>query len=88
MDSSMVFLIVFGIIILAVVLIYNGIISRANAAQRAWANVITQERQKNKIIPHLQAVTEQYQRTKIGVFFCSGWRTDILYANFFCAPIC
>ncbi|MDP5029919.1 LemA family protein [Paraglaciecola sp.] len=67
MNSSLVFLIVFGVVILAVILIYNGIISRANAAQRAWANVITQERQKNKIIPHLQTITDQYQQFESGV---------------------
>lgn len=67
MDSSMIFLVLVGVIILAIIIIYNGIISRANAAQRAWANVITQERQKNKIIPHLQTVTEQYQQFESGV---------------------
>lgn len=67
MQSSIVILIIFGIVTLAVVFIYNGIISRANAAQRAWANVITQERQKNKIIPHLQLMTEQYQQFESGV---------------------
>lgn len=41
--------------------IYNGIISRMNAVERGWANVITQERQKNKIIPHLEKVVEDYK---------------------------
>lgn len=57
-------LITLGIIalpIVIVVLIYNGIISRDNAVKRAWANVITQERQKNKIIPHLEELTSQYK---------------------------
>ena len=67
MNGSIVFLTIIGIVILAIIIIYNGIVSRANAAQRAWANVITQERQKNKIIPQLQAVTEQYQQFESGV---------------------
>lgn len=50
-----------------VIAIYNGIITRLNAVERAWANVITQERQKNKIIPALEKVAEQYQLHEAGV---------------------
>jgi LemA protein len=49
------------VLLVTVIAIYNGIISRANAAERAWANVITQERQKNKIIPHLEDVVKDYK---------------------------
>ena len=37
------------VLVIAVIAIYNAIISRANAVERAWANVITQERQKIKL---------------------------------------
>lgn len=52
---------------LIAVVIYNGIITRLNAVERAWSNVITQERQKNKIIPALEQLTEQYQLYEAGV---------------------
>ncbi|AUI87725.1 hypothetical protein BS333_15075 [Vibrio azureus] len=49
------------LIIITIIIIYNGIISRDNAVRRAWANVINQERQKNKIISHLEELTTQYR---------------------------
>lgn len=47
--------------LLLVVLIYNAIMYRGNAAERAWAGVVTYERQKNKLIPGLQELTTQYR---------------------------
>lgn len=44
-----------------ILVIYNGIIARMNAVERAWANVITEERQKNKIIPTLEGLVDQYK---------------------------
>lgn len=59
------FIIVLLVIIVAIgfiiVVIHNKIIARYNNAQRAWADVIVQERQKNKILPELQKVVEQYR---------------------------
>lgn len=49
------------IVVVVIIAIFNGIISRANMVQRAWANIITQERQKNKIIPHLEELTGEYK---------------------------
>lgn len=57
-------LIVLGLIvasIVVVVVIYNGIVSRKNAVERAWAGVITQERQKNAILPELEKVVSEHQ---------------------------
>ena len=56
-----------SIILIMVVVIYNGIITRMNAVERGWANVITQERQKNKMIPHLEQVTEQFKQHEMGL---------------------
>ena len=56
-------LVIIGIIALLLVMviaIYNGIINRENAVKRAWADVITQERQKNKILPHIEQVASRY----------------------------
>ncbi len=62
--------IMFGLAVLLlifVVVIYNGIVTRLNAVERGWANVITQERQKNKMIPHLEQVTEQFKQHEMGL---------------------
>ena len=62
MDANFLYFFVFGIIFLwIVVAIYNGIIRRANSVQRAWSDLIAQERQKNKILPELEAITSQYK---------------------------
>jgi LemA protein len=45
---------IISIVLILVIVIYNGIITRMNAVERGWANVITQERQKNKILLHLE----------------------------------
>lgn len=64
-------LMVLGGILLAVVAVvivtYNGIIAGDNAVKRAWANVITQERQKNKVIPELESLTKQYSQFEEGL---------------------
>ncbi len=44
-----------------VVILYNGIIGKYNAVDRAWASVLTQERQKNKIIPQVEELVDQYK---------------------------
>lgn len=44
-----------------VVLIYNGIVSRKNSVERAWANVIVQELQKGKIISQLEDLVKDYK---------------------------
>ncbi|KKO45892.1 membrane protein [Arsukibacterium ikkense] len=62
--------IIIGIVALLavlVVVIYNGIITRKNAVERGWANVITQERQKNKMIPHLEQVVAQFREYESGL---------------------
>ncbi len=61
MSATIILLGVIAFLIIFIILIYNGIISRMNAVERGWANVITQERQKNKIIPHLEQIVEQYK---------------------------
>ncbi|EKE67540.1 LemA family protein [Gallaecimonas xiamenensis] len=60
-------LIIAAVVILAVVLIHNGIIGRLNATQRAWSDVIAQERQKNKILPALEEVAGQYASHEKGL---------------------
>ncbi len=60
-------LIVTLIVIVLVIKRYNTIVANYNAVERAWANVITQERQKNKVIPHLEELTNQYKNFEHGI---------------------
>jgi LemA protein len=59
--TSIVLIVVLAIIIFGLVAIYNGIVARKNAVERAWAGVITQERQKNKILPELESVVAEHK---------------------------
>jgi LemA protein len=62
METSLLILLgLVGTCLLVVVLCYNGIISRKNAVERGWAGVITQERQKNKILPELEKVVKEHK---------------------------
>ncbi|MGI2260586.1 LemA family protein [Shewanella sp. GXUN23E] len=49
------------LVIISIIVLYNGIIGKHNAVDRAWATVLTQERQKNKIIPMVEQLVEQYK---------------------------
>lgn len=49
------------VVVIAAVTIYNGIVSRKNAVERGWAGVITQERQKGKILPELEKVVSEHK---------------------------
>ena len=59
--NDLFFLLVPVLLLIAVVVIYNGIVGKFNAVDRAWASVLTQERQKNKIIPHVEKLVEDYK---------------------------
>ncbi|MCT7361102.1 LemA family protein [Thalassolituus pacificus] len=59
--NDLFFLLVPVLLLIAVVIIYNGIVGKFNAVDRAWASVLTQERQKNKIIPHVEKLVEDYK---------------------------
>lgn len=58
---------VVGIIGIFIVVTYNGIVNRKNAVKRAWADVMTQERQKNKILPELEKAVNQYGEFEQGL---------------------
>lgn len=60
-EPTLIIFAVIAVIVIAVILMYNGIVGRYNAVDRAWASVLTQERQKNKIIPHVEKMVEQYK---------------------------
>src|SRR5690554_7646520 len=47
--------------------VYNGIVNRKNAVQRAWANVLVHERQKMKILPALEKAVNNYSEFEKGL---------------------
>lgn len=59
-DSSMLMV---GAVIFAIVLIYiyNKIVSLKESVKRGWANVVTQERQKGKILPEVIKLLDHYK---------------------------
>lgn len=58
--------IIIGVTILALILVllgvyfYNQIVNAYNAVKRAWADVLTQERQRGRIIPELEKALKQH----------------------------
>lgn len=52
----------FGLVALATAIVcYNSIAKNRNSVIRAWADVITYERQKNNILPNIQEAIKDYQ---------------------------
>ena len=49
------------ILLLWIIGVYNAIVQGKNAVERSWAGVITQERQKNKILPELEKLVKEYK---------------------------
>lgn len=49
------------IAVIAIIIMYNMIISRMNRARRAWADVIAYEKLKGGVIPQLMSLTEQFK---------------------------
>ncbi|OOE81426.1 hypothetical protein BZG72_11205 [Salinivibrio sp. PR6] len=68
--GTIILLILFTLILLAIwaIRINNTIISNYNGVERAWASVLTQERQKNKIIPYVEQLVEDYKLHETSLF--------------------
>lgn len=61
MEGLIVVVIIAAIIVYVGISTFNGIIERKNAVERAWAGVIVQERQKNKILPELESIVKSHK---------------------------
>lgn len=61
MDGLILFLLVLGAILGGMIYLYNRIVQVRNAVERAWADVITWERQKNKTLPKLEEMAKRYE---------------------------
>ncbi len=56
------YLIIFAVaIVIAVIIIHNTIISAYNRVKQAWSDVLTHERQKEKILPRLEQLAREYK---------------------------
>ena len=65
-------------VILIIVIIYNNIIRRMNAVARAWTDVVTQERQKNNVLPALEKIASEYKEYEtIIITEITKLRTDL-----------
>lgn len=65
--STIVALVVGALAVLYVIGTYNKIINNKNAVKRSWSDVLTQERQKNKILPELEKAVSQYSEFEQGL---------------------
>lgn len=57
----LIFLAMIAIIVIYTITTHNSIIAYYNACQRAWADVIVQELQKNRLLPTLEKMVEEYK---------------------------
>lgn len=67
MDSSAIAIIGVLLLLLIVILYYNLIVARKNEVERAWASVITYERQKNQTIPKLESISADFKEYEQGL---------------------
>ncbi|WP_369308344.1 LemA family protein [Providencia rettgeri] len=61
MSGFLVFFAVIAGLILTIILINNSIIQKHNRVRQAWADVITQERQKTQIIPKIESLVKDHK---------------------------
>ncbi len=54
-------LVVAAVIIIGIIILYNQIVGNLNRAKRAWSDVITYEKLKQDVIPHLTKLTENFK---------------------------
>lgn len=60
MSTFITILVILGVIGIIILSVHNSIIGFYNACQRAWADVITQELQKNRVLPKLEETLASY----------------------------
>jgi len=66
MEKTIIFYVVFGIVLFATILMYNMIISRMNRVKRAWSDVITYEKLKHDVLPELHKLTDDFKEFESG----------------------
>ncbi len=68
MGALVIFLIILGVIILAVVAIYNGLVVRRNRCENAWSQVDVQLKRRYDLIPNLIETVKGYAKHEREVF--------------------
>ncbi|MFC2157565.1 LemA family protein [Acidobacteriota bacterium] len=68
MGVGLIFLIIFGVIVVAVIGIYNGLIQFRNRCENAWAQVDVQLRRRYDLIPNLMETVKGYAKHEKEVF--------------------
>ncbi len=48
------------VLVFMFIIIYNGIVQRKNLVIRSWSDVVAYQRQKTKLLPDLETLTNQY----------------------------
>ncbi|UTW55995.1 LemA family protein [Kordiimonas sp. SCSIO 12610] len=61
METLFIFIGILVLLVIMIITIHNGIISRRNTVVRSWSNVITYERQKNVTLPELEKHAAEYK---------------------------
>lgn len=61
MEAILIVIGIFAALVVIAIVINNGIIRRKNMVVRAWADVITYERQKNETLPALEEQAKEYK---------------------------
>lgn len=67
MDGLILFFLVLGAFAMGIILLYNRIVQFRNGVERAWADVITWERKKNKTFPKLEELARHYTGFEVTV---------------------
>ena len=68
MGVGLIFLIILGVIVVAVIGIYNGLIQFRNRCENAWAQVDVQLRRRYDLIPNLMETVKGYAKHEKEVF--------------------
>lgn len=68
METSTIILIILGVIVLWLILVYNGFIRLVNRSKEAWADIDVQLKRRYDLIPNLVEAVKGYASHERGVF--------------------
>lgn len=68
MGIGIVVLIIFGVVILWVMLVYNGLVTFRNRVEEAWSDIDVQMKRRYELIPNLINTVKGYAAHEAGVF--------------------
>lgn len=68
MSIGLILLIVVGVVVLFVIVSYNGLVTLRNRAQEAWSDIDVQLKRRYDLIPNLVSAVKGYASHETGVF--------------------